>query len=503
MLKEYYTEKVALPDGDFKLQLRSQDELPTIRQFRYWYSKTYDETAKFRARKGDSAFERNYRAVFGKSDTNIMGPGFQYQIDATVGDIYLVSCFNRASIIGRPVIYFVIDTFSRMVAGMYVGLEGPSWTGAMMALCNAASDKVAYCREYGIEIADEQWPCRYIPDTILADRGEMESKSVETLINTLNIRVDNTPPYRADMKGIVEQFFRTINTQTTVFLPGHVKPDMLQRGGHDYRLDAKLDISQFTRIMIQCVLNHNNEHYLDSYERAEDMIADDVIPIPINLWQWGISHRSGRLPSVPENTLRLCLMPTGTATVTGKGIRFKGLVYLCDRAVREHWLESARARGSFRVKVSYDPRNMSNIYIRETADAAFETCFLAEWEMKYQSKSLDEIYCLQETEKKLKGRYAPKQAQSHVDLNTEIEKVVREAEEMAKQTALPSSKAVRIGSIRENRAAEKLINRQTETFTLDKEIVDKAEIPASPEDETLSPTLSMIKKKLEERLDET
>ena len=384
---------------------------------------------------------------------------------------------------------------------MYVGLEGPSWTGAMMALCNAASDKVAFCREYGIEIEESQWPCRYIPDTILADRGEMESKSVETLINTLNIRVDNAPPYRADMKGIVEQFFRTVNTKTTVFLPGYVKPDMLQRGGHDYRLDAKLDLSQFTRIIIQCVLNHNNEHYLDGYERTEDMIEDDVLPVPIKLWQWGISHRSGALRSVPEKTLRLCLMPTGTATVTGKGIRFKGLVYLCERAVREHWFENARAKGSFRVKVSYDPRNMSSIYIWETAGSLFEPCFLAEWETKYQGKSLDEIYCLQEAEKQERSRYAPKQAQSHVDLNAEIEKIVCEAEEMAKQTPMPTSKASRISGIRENRAAEKLIARHAEAFTLEEDDPEKAEDSAGAEGETLSPTLSMIKRKLEEWLD--
>lgn len=502
MLKEYFTEKVDLPGGDYKLQLMPQDELPTLRQFRYWYSKTYDTAVKIRTRKGDSAFERNHRAVLGKSDTHIAGPGSQYQIDATVGDIYLVSRFNRANIIGRPVIYFVIDTFSRMIAGMYVGLEGPSWTGAMMALCNAASDKVAFCREYGIEIEESQWPCRYIPDTIFADRGEMESKSVETLINTLNIRVDNAPPYRADMKGIVEQFFRTVNTKTTVFLPGYVKPDMLQRGGHDYRLDAKLDLSQFTRIIIQCVLNHNNEHYLDGYERTEDMIEDDVLPVPIKLWQWGISHRSGALRSAPEKTLRLCLMPTGTATVTGKGIRFKGLVYLCERAVREHWFENARAKGSFRVKVSYDPRNMSSIYIWETAGSLFEPCFLAEWETKYQGKSLDEIYCLQEAEKQERSRYAPKQAQSHVDLNAEIEKIVCEAEEMAKQTPMPTSKASRISGIRENRAAEKLIARHAEAFTLEEDDPEKAEDSAGAEGETLSPTLSMIKRKLEERLDD-
>ena len=502
MLKEYYTEKVE-SDGGVHLQLKPQDEIPTLRQFRYWYSKTYDESTKLRARKGDSTFERNHRAVLGKSDTYIIGPGSQYQIDATVGDIYLVSRFNRANIIGRPVIYFVIDTFSRMVVGMYVGLEGPSWAGAMMALCNAASDKTAYCMEYGIDITEEQWPCYYIPDTILADRGEMESKSVETLINTLNIRVDNAPPYRADMKGIVEQYFRTINTKTTVFLPGHVKPDMLERGGRDYRLDAKLDISQFTRIMIQCVLNHNNEHYLDGYERTEDMIADDVIPIPVKLWEWGITHRSGRLRSVSETTLKLCLMPTGTATVTGKGIRFKGLTYLSDHAIREHWFESARSKGSFRVDVSYDPRNMSTIYLRGIDDVPCEPCFLPDWEEKYKGKTLDEIWFLQEAEKRAKGQYSRKETQAHIDLNNEIEKVVHEAEEMARMTVIPDSKAARIKGIRENRAAEKAVLRQTEAFDLPGTEAVEEQAAELQDEEPLSPTLAMIKKKLEERLDES
>ena len=108
-----------------------------------------------------------------------MGPGSKYQIDASVGDIYLVSQFDRSNIIGMPVMYFVIDVFSRMVTGMYIGLEGPSWVGAMMAIANAALDKVAYCREYGISIAEEEWPCYHIPAVILGDRGEMESKNAD------------------------------------------------------------------------------------------------------------------------------------------------------------------------------------------------------------------------------------------------------------------------------------------------------------------------------------
>uniref|UniRef100_UPI001EF29BAA hypothetical protein n=1 Tax=Acidithiobacillus ferrooxidans TaxID=920 RepID=UPI001EF29BAA len=58
------------------------------------------------------------------------------------------------------VVYVVIDALSRMITGLYVGLEGPSWLGAMMALANAASDKKAFCRKYGISISDEDWPCK-------------------------------------------------------------------------------------------------------------------------------------------------------------------------------------------------------------------------------------------------------------------------------------------------------------------------------------------------------
>lgn len=63
---------------------------------------------------------------------------------------------------------------------------------------------------------------------ILGDRGEMESKNADNLVSMLGVRIENAPPYRADLKGIIEQHFRTINSNATVFLPGRVKPDMAE-----------------------------------------------------------------------------------------------------------------------------------------------------------------------------------------------------------------------------------------------------------------------------------
>jgi len=375
--------------------------------------------------------------------------------------------------------------------------------GAMMALANAATEKVSYCDSYGITITEEQWPCRHIPDTILADRGEMEGKSVETLINSLNVRVDNAPAYRADMKGIIEQFFHTVNASTTVFLPGHVKPDMAERGGNDYRLDAKLDLHQFTKIMIQCVLNHNNEHFLKSYERTEDMIADDVEPIPIKLWEWGIRNRSGQLRSVPEEMIKLCLMPVDTALVTTTGIRFKGLSYLCERAALEHWFETARAKGSYRVNISYDPRDMNWIYIRGLSGSSFERCFLAENEKKWNGKSLEELIHQQAHERWLRNKSPGHELQARVDLATEVEKIIGEAEEMAKQTVIPASKQERVSHIRKNRGEEKQRLRQDEAFVLGEEhqiVTDISQQDSLEAD--IHPILAMIKKKAEDEYED-
>jgi hypothetical protein len=100
MVKEYYTKPVKQPNGTVRNELLDANEIPTLRQFQYWYSKKYGPKEKLISRKGQKQYDLNHRAILGKSDADVRGPGAQFQIDATVGDVYLVSQFNRANIIG-------------------------------------------------------------------------------------------------------------------------------------------------------------------------------------------------------------------------------------------------------------------------------------------------------------------------------------------------------------------------------------------------------------------
>lgn len=205
MLKEFFSDKY-VENGEIKYKVWSQDKIPTYQQFYYWYKKHEDIKKDITFRGSNKEFDLNYRPLTGSSEIETDGPGTRFQIDATVADIYIVSSINRNRIIGRPIIYLIIDVYSRLVTGLYTGLEGPSWIGAMMALDNMLADKVEFCKEYGIDISVEQWPCNHLPEIIIADRGEFEGYSVENLINNLNIKIENTAPYRGDLKGYVKTF---------------------------------------------------------------------------------------------------------------------------------------------------------------------------------------------------------------------------------------------------------------------------------------------------------
>ena len=206
------------------------DQVPSRSQFYYWHQKNKDILAESKARNGSRNYPLRSRASIEKTETFLNGPCASSQIDATIADIFLVSQSNREKIVGRPTMYFLMDSFTRMVMGMHITLESPSWESASMCILNSMEDKVEYCAKYGIQITRDDWPCHHIPNVLVGDRGEMESVAADLLVNQLNIRIENMPPYRGDLKGIIEQHFHLIDVDMA-HLPGKM--------GKDYGGDAQ------------------------------------------------------------------------------------------------------------------------------------------------------------------------------------------------------------------------------------------------------------------------
>lgn len=452
--------------------LPPSEKLPTFGQYKYWFNKEIDLENTLTRRLGKKRFSLDYRPILGSSTYESFGPGSRFQIDATVADVYLVSEYRREWIIGRPIIYIVIDVFSRYIAGIYIGLEGPSWIGAMMALANTTTDKVKFCAQHGIDIDPEDWVSSHLPQKLTADRGELEGTRPSQLIDVLGVDVENAPPYRADWKGIVEQQFRLANLRSIRFIPGAIKERYRERGERDYRLDAKLTLREFTQIMIHNILYHNNDHHILWYDRNEFMVADEITPIPRDLWHWGIVNRNGRLKKQPEHIVKLNLMLQGEATVTAAGIQFKGVHYGCDLAMREQWFVKARAVKTWRVKVCYDPRSTNEIYLWLDNGHQFETCTLLEREERYLNKRFEEVEDLLEIEK-YQGRHQEVNNMfSKIELDAQTKAIVEMAAKKTNEAIQQSEESnnQRVKGTRQRRTSEKLANREHEVFQLSEQV---------------------------------
>lgn len=489
MIRDYYSEKI------------DSGEYPSLTQFKYWCEKESDNREVIIARKGLRKYNNEFRPSLGTATSEVIGPGSRYIIDSTPDNINLISRLDEEQYIGRPIVYIVKDVFSRMVVGLYVGLENPSKISAAMAIYNSARNKVNFCAEYDLQINEDDWPCIGLPDVFLADNGELAGKTIEVLSNSLNVRIENAGPYRPTMKGVGEKHFDIFQEFLKTFIPGHIGKDSKQRGSKDYRKEAKINIFQYTQALILHTIKFNKSHVLKSYKRNEDMIQDHVKQIPLELWNWGIVNRSGKLHSYPDDVLKLNLMPIQEALITQKGIKFNKMFYGCQLAFREKWFDKASIKGTEKIKVSYDPRNVNYIYIRHENDYGYEKCYLLDGQDQDYclDKTLDEIILITEQERNTQKTLEREELKADVDL---INNLVEIRKKSSKNTG-----HIKLDGSKESRKKERDIIRNKEAFNIGEESnnIPGKVIPLKKEDTDDNPypkNLDLLKKIREEKLNE-
>ncbi|MEG0480603.1 MAG: Mu transposase C-terminal domain-containing protein [Clostridium sp.] len=478
MLNEFFSYEVK--EGiNIERKVKSINEIPTLGQFKYWIYNNKGLDEKLLARLGEKKFNLNYKNLKSDSIYETYGPGFRYQIDATIADVFLVSRIDRTSVIGRPVVYLIIDVFSRMITGVNVCLEGPSWNGASTALYNCMENKVDFCSRYGVNISEEEWPVKGLPQVILADRGELVGPIAENIIQGLRIGLENTPSYMGCAKGLVEQYFHVINTEVKHWLPGEVKKEFRERGVRDYRYDAKLDIIQFTQIIIYAVLKRNKT-VMEKYPLTKEMIKDEVKPIPIDIWNWGMSNMTGNLRRLPEDLLRVNLLKRATASIREDGIRYRGMIYTCELAEKENWFLSSRVKGAEYVEIAYDDRDVSIIYLilhsnkiikaylnmQKTSNQLFKGATYGEIE--------DYLFCKRYKITELEDDMN----QLNLNFDQEVKKIIKEATDLSRDSKN------NIKNIRENRKIENDSHRGKQAIVLE----SKNKIEKNKNDDTIDYT---------------
>ena len=439
-----------------------QADIPTRRQFDHFYKREYELPQRIEARTPVLSFQKDIRPLSGTATANTIGPGSRYEIDATIADIYLVADDDRSKILGRPILYVVVDVFSRMVVGFYIGFHNPSYVVAMQAIVTACSDKVSLCKLLGIDIQPEQWPTIGLPDAILADRGEMMSHQIERLVHGYNVRIENAPAYRGDAKGIVERYFGTLQAEFKPYAPGVVKGNRIQKHGEkDYRLEAVVPISAFAKMIIKTILYRNQYHVLDTYDRDADF-PPDLPSIPLHLWNWGIQNRTGHLRTVDPDTLRIMILPRKKVSISTSGINLWGLYYIGSEILKEGWLHrSKEVTRPQDLQAAYDPSCVDKIYLFPKHESTiYWECSLSTKSRQFSGMSFWQVWDIQDQEKNLHAIEKDNSKSARRELDQFIRDTIAEAKKVATNSGV--SNRQRLSEIKSNKKSvrenEKLSN---------------------------------------------
>lgn len=483
--------------------LYEDEDFPTIRQLSYWFKQNADVFAIKRERVGRKKYDRDLRGITGSAQSHVTGPGSRYEIDATIINIYVVSEREDGLIIGRPVLYVVVDVFIKMIVGFYIGLEGPSWVGAMMALVSVVENKREFCKRHGVTIAADEWPCEFLPEALLGDRGEIASRIIEMLQDNHNVIVETAQSHRPDWKGSVEKRFDLIDVEYRPFVSGYVAPDFGERGVRDPRLDAIWTISDLYRTMIPLILHFNNRHKLVDYERDGAMIRDGVRAVPAELWEWGIAKRQGRMRRASVDAVRFAVMPTDTCTVRHKGLYFRGLYYTCAKAEGEDWFALARQTRWKSKPMSYDLRSARHIYLHDDdAVEGYVVCTLLPHLEHYADLSFTEVAAIMAADKADTADRSVEEVTSQADIAAVMQETERAARERGK--AFRGRRPKDVKGIRGNHADEKAERRRDEAFNLGEDEDATSNVhqihrakgaAAHDDDDGAEPTLSQLLRK--------
>ena len=242
-------------------------------------------------------------------------------------------------------------------------------------------------------------------------------------------------------------------------LPGIIKQKYRERGGTDYRKDAKLDLYEFTSIVIETVLERN-EKIMMKYPLEKELVWAGIEPSANNIFNWAISHKKGSLRTQAEKKLRFYLLRHGTASLTDRGIKFRKMHYTCKIAREENWF--SRINKSQTFEIAFDSRCMNTILLydkRNKRYIEFEINRQLTSNSKYIDRSLEEIENYDENILAKNKIYTDKNDESSIKHRRKRTEITKSADEKSRNRG-----PVIINNIEQNKAIEKVIHGEIESL---------------------------------------
>ncbi|MDX1751527.1 MAG: DDE-type integrase/transposase/recombinase [Methylophaga sp.] len=301
-------------------------------------------------REGSVAAQRKFRAVLKNFTTEYIMQ--RVELDALNINIVLID--DEYNLIGKPVVFIMIDCHSRAILGYSISYNTGETAQAVIECIRQGI--LPKKREHFPHLKNE-WPMCGMPPEIVCDAGAaMTSDSVNAFMASTGISRLTTETKRPWYKSFVERFNLTIRTQCISFMPGY--------GGKrsdDYDLEQSLPL-------MACLFPDEFERIITSY------IVDDYHQCPhsgINkrtpheVWEEQVKYNPIILPESIDTLNQFAGVVIEGTIQAHKGIQRENIFYNSKELV---WLyrKICQEKGiKNRVKVNFyfNAYDISNIRV--------------------------------------------------------------------------------------------------------------------------------------------
>ncbi len=362
ILKSNFCLKYSFKNGVFIGEKPKLGEYPNYRQVKRLLETHYNTIEKILQKTTIGHFNRSLRGLKARNWRGVSGPGHTWAIDSTVGDIYLLSSINRTWIVGRPIVYVVVDVWSTAVVGFYVCLTGPSWATAKISIFNAAANPGLIGDMWGYEPVRCLLPYPSLCYRLMCDRGGYLSKGASFTSLQLRFSLAYAAAYRPDLKGLVEVLHRIAKDKQFMFAPGTMDA---RRKEFELRKSnpagSGLTVAEYVRYLHEIFTNYNltadRSHRCDMH-----MAAAGVYPSPAGLWRWGHEMGIAYTRAIPQADLITQLLPSDKARVGRSSVVFRGNDYQSPVIEAEQWSTIARNHGGWDIPAHFYPGPVKRIW---------------------------------------------------------------------------------------------------------------------------------------------
>lgn len=359
LIREYYVNVKETPSG-VVMEPVPVNMRPSYKQL-YLYITSNSTAKEIRVSKTSAQEYRNSERMLLSDNLNgVSGPGSLFEVDECELDVSMVSEINPSLTVGRPIVYAMVDVYSRMIVAVSIAFDNNSFKGITNLFLNLLDDKQEWMLKYDIKIEKDEMPSHIIPQRIRSDYGsEYISYNMERIGKELGIQMELASPGTGSLKGQIEQLFHQIHSAQNPSLESHGLIE--KRHDSKHHKEATLTIKEVTAMVLATVAVHNRK-YMEHYPLDAQMIKEHVTPTPVNLWKYGVQVYGAPRLINNEDSFRYSMLIPISARISKSGIKYKTLYYMNynDSGLLKKMQSLKNRSDKFDCRI--DPRNVENVY---------------------------------------------------------------------------------------------------------------------------------------------